>query len=319
MRRETREALLTFELKPAKRERVPLLIGLSGGTGSGKTLTALLMAKGMSDGQRFAVIDTESRRALAYADSFQFDHGELAAPFTPKAYMDAIAKVDSGGYPVIVVDSMSHEYAGDGGILDMQEAEFAKMNHEERNKMRSWIRPKMEHKRMMSRLLQIRAHLILCFRAEPKIEMAKENGKTVIREKRGYTGLDGWFPVCEKSLPYELTAYFLLLAGEPGVPRPIKLMEQHRGFFPKGKAIDEACGRELATWAAGGEAVKGSAGTGGENYGPEEADLLEEIRESITESGLVALSPRLRAAPETAKPFLKDAYRQRLNELRGIG
>lgn len=270
-----------FELRPAVRENVPLLIGLAGGTGSGKTYSAMTLAKGLSGSQRFAVIDTESGRAKAYADDFDFDQGELIAPFRPDAYANAIQAVDSlKKYPVIVVDSCSHEYAGDGGILDWQEEELHAMVRRalerkgetrkewelrEAFKMRSWIEPKMSHKSFMTRLLQVRAHLILCFRAEAKTEMAKDpkTGKTVIQEKKGLTGLNGWFPICEKNMPYELTAYFLLMAACPGVPQPIKLMEKHRPFFPIDKPITEESGRRLAEWAKGGTSSGVSAGADG--------------------------------------------------------
>src|SRR5258708_33502484 len=99
----------------------------------------------------------------------------------------------------------------------MHEAELDRMagndwEKRERVKMAAWIKPKMAHKHMVQRLLQVRAHLILCFRAEEKVEMTKDsNGKTVIAKRAGVTGLDGWFPVCEKNLPYELTCSFLLM------------------------------------------------------------------------------------------------------------
>lgn len=248
---------MSFELRPAVRENVPLLIGLAGGTGSGKTYSAMRLAKGLSGGKKFAVIDTESGRAKAYADEFSFDSGELIAPFRPDTYLAAIAAIEKlNQYPVIVVDSASHEYAGEGGILDWQEEELDRMagdNWQKREacKMASWIKPKMAHKQFVNRLLQVRSHLILCFRAEPKTEIVKKDGKTIVQAKQGLTGLDGWFPICEKNLPYELTAYFLLMADKPGVPHPIKLMEKHRPFFPAGETITEDAGIRLAEWARG--------------------------------------------------------------------
>jgi hypothetical protein len=198
------------------------------------------------------VIDTESGRASHYADRFAFDVAELREPFTPHAYAEAIAAADKAGYPVIVVDSTSHEYAGSGGILDMQEAEYQRMGARDSVKMTSWIKPKMEHKKMMQRLLQTRAHLILCFRAEEKIEIVKDaNGKTQIVPKQGPAGFRGWLPVCEKTMPYELTASFLLTADAPGIPKPIKLQEQHRPLFPLDKEITEESGRRIAEWAHG--------------------------------------------------------------------
>lgn len=243
---------MAFTFRPAKRQNVSLLVGLSAPSGGGKTWSAMLLAKGMAGGKRFCVIDTEAGRALHYADKFDFDHGDLHAPFTPDAYEQAILAADAAGYPVIVVDSASHEWAGDGGILDMQEAELKRMGGGDNVKMASWIRPKGEHKRMMQKLLQVRAHIILCFRAEAKIDIVKEGGKTVVVPKKTLTSVDGWIPICEKTVPFELTCSFLLTPDAPGVPRPIKLQEQHRAMFPTGKPITEAAGRELAQWAAGG-------------------------------------------------------------------
>ncbi len=246
-----------FTFRPATRENVGLLIGLIGASGSGKTYTAMRLASGICAGKPFAVIDTEAGRAKHYADQFKFDHGDLKPPFRPSAYADAIMAADKAGYPVIVVDSCSHEWAGDGGILDWQEDELNRMAGDdyakrERVKIASWIKPKMGHKSMIQKLLQVRAHLILCFRAEEKVEMVKDDkGKTVIVPKKSAIGLDGWMPVCEKNMPYELTASFLLMAAKPGIPHPIKLQEQHRPLFPLDKPITEESGKLIAQWASG--------------------------------------------------------------------
>ena len=209
---------MSFQFKPAIREAAGLLIGLAGGTGSGKTFSAMRLAAGISGDKPFAVIDTEAGRALHYADQFKFDHGDLKPPFSPQAYAEAILAADAAGYPVIVVDSTTHEWAGEGGVLEMHDAELDRMAGDdyakrERVKMAAWIKPKMDHKKMVQRLLQVRAHLILCFRAEEKVEMIKDDkGKTVIVPKTSLTGINGWIPVCEKNLPFELTASFLLTA-----------------------------------------------------------------------------------------------------------
>lgn len=250
----------SYSFRPAKREDVQLLIGLAGGTGSGKTFTALELASGIAGDKPFAVIDTENRRALHYAEMFRFDHLELRAPFRPEAYEGAIVAADNAGYPVIVVDSASHEHAGDGGLLDWHDEEVDRMagpgadwKRREACNMAGWIKPKMAHKAMMTKLLAVRAHVILCFRAEEKVEMIKEGGKTVIVPKKSLIGIDGWIPVCEKSVPFECTVSFLLTATAPGVPKPIKLQEQHRALFPLDKPLTRESGRLIAQWAAGGE------------------------------------------------------------------
>lgn len=248
---------MAFQLKKALRENVNLIVCVAGGTGSGKSFSAMRIAKGICGEKSFVVLDTENGRALHYADQFNFMHGEIRAPFSPEAYTEAILAADKEGFPAIVVDSMSHEHAGEGGLLDMHDADVDRMagqdwKRREAVNMVAWVRAKGEHKRMVQKLLQVKAHLILCFRAEEKIEVVKDaEGKVKIIPKRTTTGLDGWVPICEKNLPYEATCSFLLLATAPGVPHPIKLQEQHKAFFQLDKPISEGCGKRIAAWAAG--------------------------------------------------------------------
>jgi len=247
--------------RPAIREEGALLIGLIGPSGGGKTYTAMRLAKGICGDNPFAVIDTEAGRAKHYAGLFKFDHGDLKPPFRPDAYTEAIKAADEAGYKAVVVDSCSHEWAGEGGILEWQEEELIGMVERamkrkenakewelmETFRMASWIKPKTSHKHMIQRLLQVRANLILCFRAEDKIKMEKhpETGKMVVNSL-------GFQPVCSKEMPYELTVSFLLTPDKPGIPQPIKLQEQHKGLFPLGRQIDEGCGKAISEWAAGG-------------------------------------------------------------------
>jgi hypothetical protein len=298
---------VSFTLRPAVRQNVSLLIGLAGASGSGKTFTAMRLASGIANGKRFAVIDTEAGRAKHYADRFQFDHGDLTPPFAPAAYENAILEVDKQGYPVIVVDSMSHEWYGDGGVLDMQEEEHKKSGYSEGSRMASWIRPKMAHKQMMQKLLQVRAHLILCFRAEPKIEMVKEGGKTVVRPKESLIGYGGWIPVTEKSMPYELTVSIMLTPDTPGVPHPIKLQEQHKALFPPGLPIDEDAGMHIAEWARGGQGATADVGPTGAT-GASIGDV-DEIRAKLREKSLEGVKV-FRPFWETLDDDMKDLFRE---------
>jgi len=307
---------VTHTFKPAVRENVPLLIGLAGGTGSGKTYTAMRLARGICGDKPFAVIDTENGRAKHYADEFRFDHCALLTPFRPDAYADAILAADAAGYAAIVVDSTSHVWAGDGGVLDWQEEELDRMagsdwKKREGCKMAAWIKPKLSHKRMVSRLLQVRAHVILCFRAEPKVEMVKEDGKMKVVPKQSLTGLDGWIPVCEKNLPFELTASFLLLASEPGLPHPIKLQEQHRALFPTGKHIDEEAGRRIAAWAAGGTAAPAPRPQRTEHH----AKLIADFETLARETDLQTFVDAWKATPKEDRAAIGTAERDRIATL----
>lgn len=303
---------MTVTFRPARREDVQLIVGLAGSSGSGKTMSALRIARGLAGDRPFAVIDTERGRALHYGDDFQpWEHAELEPPFRPDAYAEAITTADEAGYPVIVIDSFSHEHAGDGGLLDWHDEEVQRMagddaRRREQVKIAAWIAPKTSHKRLVSKLLQVKAHLIICLRAEQQIEIGKENGKTVIRPKRSLVGIDGWVPVAEKSLAYELTASFLLTADQPGVPKPIKLPERIRAFMPLDQPLSEETGRLLGEWAAG--------------HGSDDVDaLVQRLLELATQAGkLDATSKAIGEKPRDAA-WVKRQIKRLEESLAGEG
>lgn len=244
---------MSFTFTPALRRNTHILIALAGASGSGKTFSALELATGLAgdgEGRNIAVIDTEAGRALHYADRFKFDHCDMGPPFTPARYREAIEAAEAAGYAVIVIDSMSHEHAGEGGLLEMAEAELAKPN------MRSpanWAAPKAAHKRMMNRFLQCRSHLIFCLRAEEKIRLEKVMDERSQREKTVVVQA-GWQSICEKTFMFEMVVSFVMSPEQPGVPidGSGKIQDQHRFAFPAGEQVTRKAGIALAEWAAGG-------------------------------------------------------------------
>ena len=246
---------MPFHIKARKRSNKPLTIGLAGGPGSGKTWSAMLLAHGISGRERFGVIDTEGGRAMLYEEKFDFDHSEITAPFDSETYMEAIDHYDKQGRRVIVIDNASDEYSGVGGLLDQQEEELTRLagndlKKRDRCKPLSWKTPKKKHERFVEFLQTVQSAMILCFRAKSKIELVRnDKGKLEMQEKKGLIGYQGWFPMVEKNMPFEMTGYFMLLAEGPGVPHPIKLIEQHRAIFPTGESITVATGEQLGQWA----------------------------------------------------------------------
>lgn len=333
----------------AVRQGVTLLIGLAGQSGSGKTLSALKIAAGIAGGRRFAFADSESGRGLHYAprkgaapdnvSSFAFDHAEIRPPFTPQAYLDKILAAEKAGYPVCVVDNFSHEWIGEGGLHDWHDAIAAKMldrkraqfeakgwhwdeaKEEEKISTAAWIDPKVEHKKMVQRLTQLRMHLILCFRAEEKLEIAQvvdeKTGKkkTEYRKLQAVTGADGFVPICEKNMPYELTLSFLLKADRPGVPIPIKnLQPLHRSIFPLDKPIDIAAGVGVAKWAAGddGEAPASAPETAAVTL----AGVVGSFKSATDEASLQAAWNASKGLPNEDRGAATVAYKERLRELK---
>lgn len=248
----------TFTATPARRDSVPLLIGLVGPSGSGKTFSALRLAKGIQSvaGGEIYVVDTESSRSLHYADQFDFKHVPFAPPFGSLDYLDVIRFCVREGAKAIVVDSMSHEHQGEGGYLDYHGKEVERMAgndyaKQERVKMAAWIKPSAARQRLINGLLQLNANFIFCFRAKEKTKPIKGGG---IQEL-------GWMPIAGDEFTFEQTVNCLLPPGSKGVPQwtsdqvgersMMKLPRQFEALFADGRALDEKHGAALAEWAGG--------------------------------------------------------------------
>jgi energy-coupling factor transporter ATP-binding protein EcfA2 len=243
----------TFEDKPAIRESVPLLVGLVGPSGSGKTYSALRLATGIRQvtGGEIYGIDTEARRMLHYADKFQFRHLEFKAPFGPMDYLAAIEHCVAKGARVIVIDSMSHEHEGPGGVLEMHEAEMERLGGSERMKFLAWQKPKSERRRMLNTILQMPVNFVFCFRAKEKMKL--ERGKDPQQL--------GFMPIAGEELVFEMTANCLLLPNSKGAPcweteyngerLMMKLPGQFETLLKARKSLDEDTGRIMAEWARG--------------------------------------------------------------------
>ena len=248
---------MSFTFRPAVFKDVHLLVGIAGGTRSGKTWSAMRLATGMMGGKPFAVVDTENGRALHYADDFKFNHCQLDPPFTQEAYLEAVQEASKQGHSVIIVDSFSQLWDGIGGMLEQSEAELDRMAgndfaKRDRCLRASWIKPKVRHNQMLQRLTHVNAHVIFCIRAEVKSEMARgPDGKVKLVPMTSPIAHNGWVPICDKKLPWELTAYLLLTRESQGVPASTWLMGRHQGLFPAGQVINEDAGKALAGWSAG--------------------------------------------------------------------
>jgi AAA domain len=245
---------MSFTFKPAVRQKIGLLFAIAGASGSGKTFSALTLAKGLANGTgRVAVIDTEAGRALHYADRFEFLHGDMEPPFTPERYVEAIHAAQDAGATVIVIDSMSHEWNGEGGCADIQAEialKMAKGNPERVDAMTApaWAKPKIRHKRMVNRLLQSRAHLIFCLRAEEKIRIDEVQDGNY--KKKVITPI-GFQPICEKGFMFEMSGSVTMHPESPGVVRydlTHKLSEELQAILPHGQHITEQTGAGIRQW-----------------------------------------------------------------------
>jgi hypothetical protein len=255
-----------FEIAPAVRKTVGLLIGLVGPSSSGKTYSALRIATGIQRivGGDIDFIDTENGRALYYADKFKFNHMRFAAPFSPDDYLEAIRFCARRGAKTIVIDSMSHEHEGPGGVLEWHERETERLAalwkvSKEKAQMAAWNPPKQARRRLINEMLQLNVNLLMTYRAKEKIKVRPGKDPEQL----------GWQPICGDEFMYEMVLQALLLPGSEGKPTwtpempaeraMVKLPLQFRELFakPESSQLTEQVGEDLARWAAGG--VKGNA------------------------------------------------------------
>lgn len=231
-----------LNIRLATRGGSKAIIGIAGVSGSGKTYTALLMARGMvSHPSEIGFLDTENKRGSLYADILdgQFMIGDLYPPFSPKRYSDAIKEFQEAGVKVLVIDSVSHEWEGEGGCDDIANAAIS----EDGKKMANWIRAKREHKSFMNTLLQCNMNVICCIRAREKTDF-KDPKKPVSL---------GLQPVCEKNFMFEMTAS-LLMENEGKTQRFLKMPQFLKEAFGLGNGyLGQETGKKIIDWINTGE------------------------------------------------------------------
>lgn len=193
-----------MELRKASRKKAKIRCGFSAVSGGGKTISSLLTAYGMAgDWSKIAMIDSENGRGELYANDKRFEIGEfeymrLEAPYTPESYIKAIKICeDAPQIEVIIIDSITHEWSGKGGVLEIHGAMTG-------NSFTNWNTVTPRHQKFIDAILSSRCHILTTVRRKTEYEMSKDaNGKTII-EKGGLK------EVTRDDFEYELTVNFQL-------------------------------------------------------------------------------------------------------------
>lgn len=186
-----------MEFKKAQKNESRLRIAISGASGSGKTYSALRIAKGI--GGNIAVIDTERSSASLYADIIDFDVLNLEPPYNPQKYIEAIVTAEAAGYNVIIIDSLSHAWSGTGGLLDLHDN--IQKSSKSVNGFSAWKEITPIQNRFIDTILASKCHIITTMRAKQEYIIEKNEYKTQVRKV-------GLAPVQRDGLEYEFTIFF---------------------------------------------------------------------------------------------------------------
>ncbi|CNJ55870.1 phage nucleotide-binding protein [Yersinia rohdei] len=162
-----------MKFEKAMRKKAKLRLALTGPSGSGKTYSALLIAKGI--GGKTAVIDTEKGSASLYSDVSDFDVLELDAPFSPERFIEAIHAAEQAGYDNLIIDSITHEWGGVGGCLELVDT-IAKAKFRG-NSWSAWSEINPRHRLFLDAILSASMHVIATMRSKTETAQIEENGR----------------------------------------------------------------------------------------------------------------------------------------------
>lgn len=250
------------------RAPLPISIGIAGGSGSGKTHSAIQLAIGMADtisgkpGTAIAFVDTENRRGLHYARAYpqlakhfidlapQGPGGEMVG-FPPERWIAVLDRVEASGAQALVIDSWSHSWSGINGVLELQAAELERITGgdaslRDKKSMVAWAAIKPRYRRLINRVIQCRIPVVLCIRAKPVIQSPRGGNAVPTKLRRRDIP---WDVDSDKDLIFEMTT-LVVLDGQPGCPtHQIKVNDQHKAIFPPTVPISFETGVRMAEWS----------------------------------------------------------------------
>lgn len=256
-------------------------VAMAGGSGTGKTYSALLMARGLAEDGPIAVIDTENKRALHYRKDFpEMQHynfgpevdGQMVG-FPPERWIAVIDQIEKTDAKAIVIDSFSHAWEGIGGVLEIQAKEVERMSGGDADKARrvgqlAWASVKPRYRRLVERIVQAKTHVIICMRAKPVMQEGFGNNRKNARETKLRRADIPWDIAADRDLIFEMSASMLMVPEHPGQPLLLKCPDHFRSLFAGNKRVDTEMGLKMQAWAAAG------------GSDPTEKKLLDDAREA---------------------------------------
>ena len=183
--------------RKAERRKAKLRLAITGPAGSGKTYGALQVAQGL--GGRIAMIDTENGSGDLYSSIYEYDIMNINAPFDPRKYIQAIHDAENEGYDVLIIDSLSHCWISEGGLLDMKEQLATSGKY---NSFSAWNKVTPIQNKLIEAMLTSKCHIIATMRSRTDyVQVVNDKGRTEIRKV-------GLAPVQRDGMDYEFSLVF---------------------------------------------------------------------------------------------------------------
>ncbi|GAA4292657.1 AAA family ATPase [Aestuariibaculum suncheonense] len=272
-----------MQLQQTQRHNVKLRLGISGASGFGKTYSALKLAYGMTnDWSKIAVIDTENASASLYSDMGNFNVLNLFPPYSPERYIEAIDTCEKANIEVIIIDSITHEWQGEGGCLQIHE--------QLGSRFQDWASVKPRHQKFIDKILQSKCHIITTTRRKVDYSLdVGSNGKSKVVKH-------GTKEITSEGYEYELSVNFELINEN----HLCKVSKDRTNLFRGPEfVINSDVGKRLKDWC---------------NQGVSIEDIKQEINATITLEGLRHLYQKYDGLKTQIKPLIIE----RKSEIEGI-
>ena len=234
-----------LQRRVAQRKKAKLRLGISGPAGSGKTYSSLLMAYGITkDWTKITLIDTENFSGDLYANLGEYNVITLEKPYTPARYIEAIEMCVVAGDEVVIIDSLTHAWSGEGGLLEQQ----GKIAEKSGNSYTAWRTVTPLHNKLVDTILTAPIHVITTVRAKMDYVQEKDpsSGKVVVRKV-------GMGSICKDGMEYEFTIFLELNQDHScqATKDRTKLFDINYWFTP-----DIKIGEQLKEWLESGVEVE---------------------------------------------------------------
>ena len=229
-----------MQLQKAERRQAVIKLAIQGPSGSGKTYSSLLLAKGLVESwNEIAVIDTENNSSHLYSHLGNYNVLSLSEPFSPERYTEAITTCEKAGMKAIILDSISQEWEGSGGIIETH-------GNMAGNSFTNWNRITPRHNAFVQKILQSQCHIIVTIRSKQDYVLTDKNGK-MVPEKVGLKG------VTRDGMDYEFTVVLDL-----DIKHQATASKDRTGLFtnPLPFTITEQTGSRIRVWCLGEDLIR---------------------------------------------------------------